>query len=204
MDPPNTAILRTPEEQFKEVEHRLKNCLTTVLALIRLTSKTTNSQKEFEALLESRITALARAHELLTTSEWGATPLVEVITVMLKAYNGQPSKRFTVEGNQGVTLSSRTTEICALLFNELATNSAKYGALSTHNGSVHITWSVNTNKTPPMLTVTWRDKGGPPITRPVEQGFGTKYLEHIVRVNSGTLAMDYPKDGVLCTVCIAL
>jgi two-component sensor histidine kinase len=91
-----------------------------------------------------------------------------------------------------------------MAFHELATNAAKYGALSSGEGSLRVDWNVTTDAEPPRLFVKWEETGGPPVKAPTRQGFGSRLIRGLAQETAGEVRLDYPSSGLVCTVDIPL
>lgn len=159
---------------MNELNHRLKNTLATVQAIIRQTLKDPTTQEACEAL-SARVSALSRAQDVLTRDSWRGADLLQVVSAALAPHGGDDHNRFQING-PSIPLGTRAALSLSLAFHELATNAAKYGALSTKEGQVEIVWSVQRNPEP-RLHLEWRERGGPPVTLPSRKGFGTQLIE---------------------------
>ena len=124
----------------------------------------------------SRLRALGEAHDLLTSDNWDQAPLRGVVAHALKPFQGRHDGRFIVRGPQ-VALSARTSLMLTLCLHELATNAAKYGALSNDTGRVHIAWEPMDNGQQPRIRLAWCETGGPAVTAPTRKGFGSRLIE---------------------------
>jgi two-component sensor histidine kinase len=112
--------------------------------------------------------------------------------------------RFTVSGPH-LTLEPKPALALALAVNELATNAAKYGAMSTANGSVAIRWNTDMRKDVPMFVFTWQEFGGPPVTEPSHKGFGTRMIERLLANDfRGDVSLAYQREGVICRLTTPL
>src|SRR6266545_3218615 len=152
----------------REVDHRARNALALVQSIVRLTKASTI--KSYIGAVEGRIGALSRAHTLLSESRWQGADLVKLVDEELSPYRTSVDKIVTA-GPQA-SLRPVTAQIVALALHELATNAAKYGALSSASGRVKVTWEVEGAG----LRLRWEETGGPPARTPASQGFGTKII----------------------------
>ncbi|WP_099867396.1 sensor histidine kinase [Pararhizobium haloflavum] len=193
---------RRVEEQkellVRELSHRVKNTLAVVMSIARRTAKSSLSIADFEGRLVSRLQAMSDAHALLFEANWSDTRLDLVLERILRAHRREGSGAFVMDG-PAVTLDPKEALALGMIFHELATNAAKYGALSSPSGQVIIGWSVGGNGESTTVTVEWREEGGPAVVAPKEQGFGTTLIERSVSHElGGTVTFDYAPKGMSC------
>ncbi|HZP64800.1 MAG TPA: chemotaxis protein CheB [Rudaea sp.] len=179
-----------------ELSHRVSNTLSVVQSMARQTHRTAKSNEEFVQLFDGRLTALALAHELLRTGNWEGAELGALARSQLAAYLGNDG-RLSIEGD-AVKMPPEIATPFALLLHELATNAAKYGALSGAAGHVRLSWSTLGRH----LTLTWQERGGPPVRKPARQGFGGQLIER--GLPGGAVRRTFAEDGVVCTIDIDL
>jgi two-component sensor histidine kinase len=180
----------------REVDHRANNLLATIQAIVRLTRA--SSVDDFRHDLEGRIGAVAKAHKLIAEGEWGDTDLQQLAAAELDAYGLGEGNRVRLAGPP-VPISPRIGQSLALVLHELATNSAKYGALSAPEGYLTLEWA----KLPSGIRLTWTETGGPPVRPPARRGFGTGLVEAVVRGDfSGELSFDWRPAGLICCFSI--
>lgn len=186
---------------LQELDHRVKNTLAIVQSISRQTLRASPSPDAFAEVFENRILALSQAHELLTRRAWGRAGFHEILGKALAPFSPDLADRFDVIG-PAVTFSAETSVSVHMTLHELAVNAAKYGALSTPEGRVVIRWSVDEAATPPMLSLTWREVGGPPLAAPPERrGFGVQMIERgMARDLGGKAALDFTPEGVVYTL----
>jgi PAS domain S-box-containing protein len=178
----------------REVDHRARNALAVVQAIVRLTRS--NSQQGYIEAVEGRIHALAQAHTLLSESRWEGADVRTLVGEELAPYRDGDAARVKIEG-PAVILSPEKAQNLALALHELATNSAKYGALSVARGTLAVDWRTDRN----ILTLNWRESGGPQVQAPVSQGFGTKILNASIKHQiGGNVVWDWRPGGLHCTV----
>ena len=202
----NDAALRWFEEQAsirnsltRELNHRVKNTLANVLSIIALTRRRADDLDEFADGLDGRIRALSATHDLLTQSDWGTTPIRAVIDAELAPYLQEDDQRVEVLGPH-VELAPNDALSLGLAIHELATNAAKYGALSAGMGQVRVAW---TKVSPDRVRLEWRESGGPPVKPDPPRGFGTDLIEKIVAHELGTaVELNYRPEGVTCLLTI--
>src|SRR6185436_14291122 len=146
---------------MRELSHRSKNLLAIVLAIARQTSRHTTSFSDFESRFNSRIQALADAHDLLVEQQWSGALIDDLVRAQLAAFG---MEKVTCRG-QRILLKAEAVQNVALALHELATNASKYGALSVPAGKVDIEWSRQPGADGGQdLRLTWRESGGPPVT----------------------------------------
>ena len=163
---------------MRELAHRVKNQYSVIMAMIRETTKQTRSPEEFETLIQSRITALARSHDLLAHNEdeGGSADLHSLIIAHLDSFGIRD--RLETHGPE-VSLSSAAAQYLGMAFHELATNATKHGAFSVPEGRVNVTWSLTGEPDARTLTLRWEETGGPKVDGKPSTGFGTKVLEQL-------------------------
>jgi two-component sensor histidine kinase len=185
-----------------ELNHRTQNTLATVQAIAEQTLRGAAAETLVDAF-EGRILALSQAHSLLGRETWNAVGLRDVLDRILLPFgvkDRQPT-RFSVEGPD-VRLQSKAALTLAMVFHELATNAAKYGALSNAaTGKVIITWKVESGASGDRMRLQWRESGGPPVTRPSRKDFGSRLIEGgLARELDGEVRLDYAPAGLVCQI----
>jgi len=178
-----------------ELKHRVKNTLATVRAIARQTFGKESSREVREAF-DARLLSLSRAHDLLTARNWNGAELSAVIAEVLAPYE---KERFEIAG-PAVLLPAKSVLTFSLALHELATNAAKYGALSHSSGKVSITWTLGAGAVP-QLDLRWEERGGPLVSEPVQKGFGSKLIEEILSAElDGEAGIFFEPSGVVCKV----
>lgn len=173
----------------REVDHRAKNALAVVQAIVRLAKR--DSIDDYIAAVEGRIGALAQTHELLSKARWEGADVLHLILDELAPYN-DGAERVKTAG-PAVMLSPEDAQSIALVLHELATNAAKYGALSAKTGRVDISW----HHTDDRLVLSWRETGGPAVQPPSKKGFGTKIItSSVAGSDKGRALFDWHRDGL--------
>lgn len=180
---------------INELNHRVKNTLATVQSLAMQTLRSTERSEDARELFESRLTALSRAHDLLTLQNWEGANLREVVNRAVAPF--RTDERLRIEGPP-VRLSPKQALALSIALHELATNAAKYGALSAQNGAVSIVWSVAAGDAgEPMLELTWTERGGPPVSPPTHMGFGSRLIQRsLAHELGGGAEIAYDREGV--------
>jgi len=182
----------------REVDHRARNALAVVQSIVRLTRAPTKDA--YISAVEGRITALARAHVLLSESRWQGANLVRLLEEELAPYRRSELERIVTRG-PAVFLDPATAQILALALHELATNAAKYGALSAASGSVKLAWQMR----PGSLDLQWIETGGPPVPPTRSDGYGTRVISaSIERHLDGRVVFDWRPEGLCFAMSIPL
>lgn len=188
-----------------ELNHRVKNTLATVQSLVSQTLRSGRGAADFEAAFMPRLMALSATHDILTQTMWESALLDEVLSAELRPYGGADGRRIIAEGD-AVRLKPQQVLSLGMAFHELATNAAKYGALSNEDGVVEVTWTVARSETgEPELTIRWRERGGPEVVAPERLGFGRRLIERSVTHElGGTIVMNFAPQGLECTIKVSL
>jgi len=178
-----------------ELNHRVKNTLATVQSLARQTSRHARDVSHFGETFEARLLALARAHDLLTERNWASAPLKKLLDDIVAPYSGG-SERLRMDGPD-VELDPRMALSMTMVLGELATNGAKYGALSKPSGTLWVDWQLSDG----ALELNWSERGGPSVRVPAQQGFGTRLIERCIeRDLEGRLDLQFTESGVQCRI----
>jgi PAS domain S-box-containing protein len=181
-----------------ELNHRVKNTLSTVQALALQTFRNVADKSAVNAF-ESRLLALSSAHDVLTRENWEGAALREVIEQAILPHAG-PEGRFELSGPE-VRLPPKSALAIAMGVHELCTNAAKYGALSSLKGSVLVSWVVDTSSVPVQFRLVWQERGGPPVQEPDRKGFGSLLVERLLASDlDGTVVLSYAPGGVSCSI----
>jgi len=193
---------RTEEHQrllLNELNHRVKNTLAVIQSIASQTFRGESAAPDARRAFESRLTALAGAHDLLTGRNWEAAPLSQVIE-RAGIGCGAGGERVRIEGDD-VELAPRTAVSIAMALHELCTNAVKYGALSNESGSVTVRWSIDGSDGQRRLRLEWIETGGPPVSPPSRRGFGSRMIERgLASELGGTVALEFRPEGVRCLV----
>jgi two-component sensor histidine kinase len=185
-----------------ELNHRVKNTLAIVQSIATQTLRHTDSAEAFRAGFEARVMALAEAHNLLTESNWGGASLKDIVERVLIPYCGAQRRHELPDDD--VQVGPKAAVSLVMAFHELATNAAKYGALSKGEGSLRVDWKVIDDVDPPRLFVKWQESGGPPVKVPTRQGFGSRLIRGLAQESSGEVRLDFARSGLVCTIDIPL
>lgn len=196
--------VRAEEHQrllINELNHRVKNTLATVQSIAAQTRRTaTDPVASYESFVE-RLMALSRAHDVLTKERWEGADLKSVAEAATRAFEDTHGGRFHISG-PSVWLEPHRALALAMALHELATNAAKYGALSTGRGKVTLSWTVAPDGAGMVdLELTWRESDGPAVTPPARRGFGSRLLERgLAGELNGKVTVDYRYEGLMCVV----
>jgi PAS domain S-box-containing protein len=178
-----------------ELDHRAKNLLATVGAIITQTQNGNASMPDFVAALDRRIASLARVHELLSCNRWQGVSLREIVRREFAPY---AADNIATEG-PNVVLMAEAVQPLAMVLHELTTNAAKYGAFSNRNGRVSLRWSWLRKGSQDQLVIDWRETGGPTVTGPNRYGYGTSIVRELVPFElGGEVNLIFAGDGVRC------
>jgi two-component sensor histidine kinase len=178
-----------------ELDHRVKNVLATVSAIITQTHDAGSLNTDFVTALDSRIKSLARTHELLSQSRWSGVSLAEIARLEFAPY----AKDNVECGGPSVTLKAEAAQAMAMVLHELTTNAAKYGAFSDRNGRVSLRWRWLRNGSTGRLAIEWREIGGPQVQAPSQSSYGTAIIRELIPFELGGMAeLAFASDGVKC------
>ncbi|WP_273692224.1 response regulator [Ketogulonicigenium vulgare] len=178
-----------------ELNHRIKNTLANVQAIMRQTLRTSGDLKEFGGRFSGRLQALARAHSILSNVTWSSASMDEVIDDQIKA--GTLDNDSLHREGPKIALSPENTLRLALVLHELGTNATKYGALSTPDGHVTLKWQIEGED----LVLEWRESGGPPVSQPQGKGFGSSLIA--TGFGDSRASVDWRPEGVVWTIKVA-
>jgi len=188
-----------------ELNHRVKNTLATIQAIARLTLRADENPELVRENLTARIVALSQAHDVLTDAQWSGANLREIAALAGGPFAlADGGARIRLNG-PATRLPPKTAIAIALAFHELATNAAKYGALSVDAGRIELSWKEYLEEGRRTLRIVWRETGGPPVKAPGRTGFGTRLIQRGLAADlNGRVEIAYPPEGVVCTIEAAL
>ena len=191
---------RVEEQQrtlLAELDHRVKNALATVSAVVSQTGRGSRSVTDFVAALDGRIRSMATTHELLSSHRWHGVSLTELVRCELAPY---ATRNNTEINGPDISLKPEAAQAMAMVLHELATNAAKYGALSTNNGRVSLRWDRHLNGNPRShLVFEWQEIGGPPVVAIGNSSFGTSTIRGLIPYElGGTVDLVLAPEGVRC------
>ena len=182
---------------MRELSHRSKNLLTVVQAIASQTLRQSPSFAEFSEKFNGRLAALARLHDSLLKTEWRGASLRDIVETQLKPF---AEGRMVVEGAD-IILRHDVAQHLAMAFHELATNAVKYGALSSRSGSVHVRWDTRARDGQTVFSLQWTEAGGPAVSVPAHQGFGTLVIDRSIRQIAGVQSLiEFRPEGLVWTI----
>lgn len=181
----------------REVDHRAKNLLTVIHAMIEFSDADTTG--DLKSVILGRIRALARAHTLLAQSRWAGADLARLVEEEISPYRSEQVLRAEISGPD-LRLASGQAQPIAMVLHELATNAVKYGALSVAAGRVRVDWSHAEDR---RLLLRWVECDGPSIEAPQHEGFGTRLITRVVRQQlNGDVRFDWRPEGLVCEIAL--
>jgi len=187
---------------IRELNHRVKNTLASVQSIVTQTVRSAPSPAAFQEAVLARLMALSQSHDVLTRNDWTGATVADIVAEQLNPYarGGEP---FALSGPKVVLRPNRAVTL-GMVMGELATNAAKYGALSS-GGAVDVAWSVTGSRAARRLRLVWRERGGPPVAAPTREGFGTRLVKRsLVAGLQGSAELDYAPEGLTATLAFPL
>lgn len=183
-----------------ELQHRVKNVLATVSSLATRMLKGSTSLEEFSAAFLARLTAMGTMHELLSDGKWGDAELRAVVAAAMAPYVNADTRNVGLSGPK-VLLKPNTAATLGMALHELATNAAKYGALSVADGSVVVSWRIEDASSGERLSLDWMERDGPQVEPDRKEGFGTGFVSRIIEYElEGVVRLDFDPEGLHCIV----
>ena len=198
---------KTSEEQqrllSRELDHRLKNSFAMMQSIVRLSAQSADDLDTFVQNLEGRSQALARTQDELVKGVREMAELAAMVHQILAPHAGS-EERVRIDGPI-VHVAASAVPVFNMAFHELATNAAKYGALSVPEGRVSVRWRTQAAEGGPALLLTWQECGGPTVAPPARRGFGSMLIEHALAAEfAGAIELAFPPDGAVCTMRLPL
>jgi two-component sensor histidine kinase len=182
----------------QELNHRVKNTLAVLQAIASQTFR--SATKTERDAFDGRLGALARAHDLLSEEKWAGADAQGVIHRVLEPYAVLGSRRVMLSGPK-VPMTPPRAVMLSMILHEIATNAAKYGALSNETGAIRIEWKLDVGPAGPKLVLTWMESGGPRVTAPTRKGFGSRLIERGARDQlGGSATADFLPTGVVYSI----
>lgn len=198
---------RTEQHQrvlLAELSHRVKNTLASVRSIAAQTLRSAPSIDSFGPAFDGRLKALALAHGVLTRAGWGDADLKGLLEQILKPFEGGRAGQVVLTG-PSARLPARQVVVMSLMLHELATNAAKYGALSATGGRLSVEWRIDRYESRAAMRLRWTESGGPPVRPPTRRGFGTALIERsIAHELDGSATFDYRPEGLVCQLAFPL
>ncbi len=210
-----SAILRDMREQkrvekhlrvvMRELSHRTKNLLAVIMAMVRQTARSTKDVAALQSQLIERLQSLSASHDLLVAEDWAGASLEELIRAVLQPFVGSSAEALECSGPK-VFVNATAAQNLGLALHELATNAAKYGALSTPAGRVRATWSFELDEEGQRrLVIDWSERGGPLVKQPESKGFGHVVIGRVAaQALSASVVYEFPAGGVHWSIAIPL
>jgi two-component sensor histidine kinase len=195
-----TARKRAEEQQrvlVEELNHRVKNVLATVSAIASRTQDSSLSSADFAAKLAARIQSMAATHELISRQEWSGISVRELVQRELAPYTAKDNA--DLDGPE-LTLSPVAAQTVSMVLHELATNAAKYGALSTDDGRISVRWNGKA-----FLCIEWQESGGPAVQPSPRSGYGAEVIRNLIPYElGGSVDLVFAPTGLRCALSIPL
>jgi len=179
-----------------ELDHRVKNTIANIQALVLRTSRSADSLTGFVEGLDGRIKSMAKSHSLLSQSRWEGVSIDRLLREELDPYTSGRSS--AVLGGVEIVLTPKSALSLSLAIHELATNAAKFGAFSKKDGTVSVSWRMTAEG---GVDLSWREVGGPTVRPPARRGFGSTLIERALAMETGGRAnLQYLEAGVVCDI----
>jgi two-component system, chemotaxis family, CheB/CheR fusion protein len=182
----------------READHRTNNLLAVAQATVHLTHADT--APDLKKAIEGRLRALANAHGMMAQSRWAGADLHRLVSMELSPYFREGDPRAQIDGPKAL-LKPDAAQALAMAVHELATNAVKYGALSSSNGRVGVQWSLRGGN---ELHLSWQETGGPEVSVPRKEGFGTRAITRMLGQLEGEVKFDWRPEGLTCEVVVTI
>jgi two-component sensor histidine kinase/FixJ family two-component response regulator len=186
---------------LEELHHRIKNTLATVSAVASQSIRMATSLDHAQQAIEGRLLALGRAHDLLMQVSWANSSLAHTVRGATEPYDSKGAGRFSIEGPD-IGITSGAVIALAMTFNELCTNTTKFGALSVPEGRVEISWTIVEQTQ--RLRLTWKETGGPVVAEPTRRSFGTRMMGSLGQQLNGQVQLSYELAGFVYILDVPL
>lgn len=198
------AMEEVREAAARELDHRMKNVLSIVSSLVSISAASAVSVEDFQESLTGRLKALAATQSALRFGEQPSTSLGNLLLAELAQYQARDGANVMIAGPP-VPVGPKAAQLLALAIHELATNAAKYGALSDVGGRVTVTSTLEGEGPEGQLLIEWQEAGGPPVKPPKRQGFGTRLIKKVVaKALRADVVIDYRPDGLFCRLTVPM
>jgi two-component sensor histidine kinase/CheY-like chemotaxis protein len=198
---------RSEEHQLlliRELQHRVKNTLATVQALLRATARSASTVQGFRQVFEARVLSLSRTHDLLVENAWRAAPIRNILRSELGPYDDGAGTRVLLAG-PGVELPAELAVPIGMAIHELTTNAAKYGAFSTPRGWLEVEWDVRGHEGTRKLQLWWTERDGPPVEKPSRKGFGSSLIQRLLTTQCrAEIEFAYDRPGLRFQMSVPL
>jgi two-component system CheB/CheR fusion protein len=186
---------------LRELTHRVKNTLAVIQSMVHQTWRNSPSVEDFIERLDGRVAALAGSHTLLVETDWQGTDLRSQVDSQLAAYISDQPGRVRIEGGL-VKLAPDLAMPFGMVLHELATNAAKYGALSKEKGQIDLSWELTGRNQSKVLNVIWQERNGPTPKQPTREGFGSKLIK--TGIPGSTVQQEFLPEGFRCTIQVPI
>jgi two-component sensor histidine kinase len=194
------AAVREKDLLIGELNHRVKNTLTTVQSITSQTLRNAPSLDHASEAIESRLIALSQVHNVLTDRSWAHVALRDIVAQAVEPYRSRGENRIHVQG-PSVQVPPRMALPLAMALQELVTNAVKYGALSNETGQIRIHWTLDGTGAPQRLHLMWEEVAGPPVLKSIRRGFGTRLIERsLAQELAGEVRIEFSETGIVCSV----
>jgi two-component sensor histidine kinase len=198
------AAVRDKDLLIDELNHRVKNTLTTVQSITSQTLRNAPTIDHASSAIESRLIALSQVHNVLTNQSWADVGLHAIVAQAVEPYRSRGENRIHVQGPH-VQIPPRMALALAMALQELVTNAVKYGALSDAIGQIRVKWELNGGSPVRRLHLIWEEMDGPPVHEPARRGFGTRLIERSLAQDlDGDVRIEFAPTGVVCSVVAPL
>ena len=188
---------REREMLTQELSHRVKNTLAVVQGMASQTSRDVSSVAEFRETFIGRLHALANAHGLLLASQWQSADMQKIVEAALEAYDTGRREAVSISGPR-VQHKPKQSLGLSLILHELSTNTSKYGALSTPEGRLEISWVIRQEADGRIIHLHWEESDGPPVKVPEKRGFGTRLIDRASRFElHGSVELNFVSEGCI-------
>jgi two-component sensor histidine kinase len=185
---------------LRELDHRIKNILATVQAIARQTFRDDVPLADAMTAYSERLGTISRAHQLLISNSWRSASLRDVVETAVSPFRSAQKIRFSLQG-PSLVVQSRAALALSMALHELCTNSVKYGALGSDDGTVSISWSAEQTTDGGTFRFVWVEKDGPAVVPPSRTGFGSRMIERMLASEiNGEIELLYPSTGVTCMI----
>ena len=191
-------VLAEQQQQLliRELQHRVQNTLATVQAILAATARSSHSITDFQEAFSGRLVALGKTHSILSENDRQIVTVLELLRFELEPYDDRTGRRVVLEG-PAVGLPAIIAIPLGLAFHELATNAAKYGALSDIAGMVTVKWRTENEDRREMLHIEWNESNGPQVAEPMREGFGTRLLNRALPAQAGAqVTLNFAPTGL--------
>jgi two-component sensor histidine kinase len=179
---------------LQELSHRSKNLLTIVQSIANQSLRNSKDQKDFQKRFNGRLGGLAASNDLLARGDWRGSSLRELIEFQLAPFIDLSSSQLDICGPE-VTLAADASQAIGLALHELATNAVKYGALSSSQGKLSVSWVLDQSRG--GLKLEWRERGGPLVSHPKDKGFGHVVIKNMIeQAVGGNVELDFAEEGL--------